>query len=251
MAGHSKWSKIKRKKGATDTKRSQMFSRISKEITVAVKENGNPDPTMNARLRLAIQNAKGVNMSKEVIERAISKGEKDESTYEFLTFEGYAPGGVAIFIECLSDNNNRTVGAVRSIFTKYNGSLGVNGSLSFIFTRKGMFEIAKKAISISIDELELELIDAGLEEIEQDETSITLVCALDDFGNMQKKLEELSIEATNAELRRVPLSTTQLNIDDALKVIKLIDAFDECEDVSMVYHNLEMTDELAKAIEEL
>ena len=251
MAGPSKWSKIKRKKGATDTKRSQMFSRISKEITVAVKENGNPDPTMNARLRLAIQNAKGVNMSKEVIERAISKGEKDESTYEFLTFEGYAPGGVAIFIECLSDNNNRTVGAVRSIFTKYNGSLGVNGSLSFIFTRKGMFEIAKKAISISIDELELELIDAGLEEIEQDETSITLVCALDDFGNMQKKLEELSIEATNAELRRVPLSTTQLNIDDALKVIKLIDAFDECEDVSMVYHNLEMTDELAKAIEEL
>ena len=251
MAGHSKWSKIKRKKGATDKKRSQMFSRISKEITVAVKENGNPDPTMNARLRLAIQNAKGVNMSKEVIERAISKGEKDESTYEFLTFEGYAPGGVAIFIECLSDNNNRTVGAVRSIFTKYNGSLGVNGSLSFIFTRKGMFEIAKKAISISIDELELELIDAGLEEIEQDETSITLVCALDDFGNMQKKLEELSIEATNAELRRVPLSTTQLNIDDALKVIKLIDAFDECEDVSMVYHNLEMTDELAKAIEEL
>jgi len=251
MAGHSKWSKIKRKKGETDTKRSQMFSRISKEITVAVKENGNPDPTMNARLRLAIQNAKGVNMSKDVIERAISKGEKDESTYEFLTFEGYAPGGVAVFIECLSDNNNRTVGAVRSIFTKYNGSLGVNGSLSFIFTRKGMFEIAKKAISINIDELELELIDAGLEEIEQDETSITLVCALDDFGNMQKKLEELSIEATNAELRRVPLSTTQLNIDDALKVIKLIDAFDECEDVSMVYHNLEMTDELAKAIEEL
>lgn len=251
MAGHSKWSKIKRKKGATDTKRSQMFSRISKEITVAVKENGNPDPTMNARLRLAIQNAKGVNMSKDVIERAISKGEKDESTYEFLTFEGYAPGGVAVFIECLSDNNNRTVGAVRSIFTKYNGSLGVNGSLSFIFTRKGMFEIAKKAISINIDELELELIDAGLEEIEQDETSITLVCALDDFGNMQKKLEELSIEATNAELKQVPLSTTKLNVDDALKVIKLIDAFDECEDVSMVYHNLEMTDELVKAIEEL
>lgn len=251
MSGHSKWSKIKRKKGATDTKRSQMFSRMSKEITIAVKEGGSTDPDMNARLRLAIQNAKGGNMSKDVIERAISKGEKDESNYEFLTFEGYAPGGVAIFIECLSDNNNRTVSAVRSIFTKHNGSLGTNGSLSFIFTRKGIFEISKETISIDMDELELELIDAGLEEIEQDETSITLTCALDDFGSMQKKLEELSIEATNAELKRIPQTTTKLDIHEAKKVLRIIDAFDECEDVSMVYHNLEMTDELEQAIEEL
>ncbi|MFW5851425.1 MAG: YebC/PmpR family DNA-binding transcriptional regulator [Bacteroidota bacterium] len=250
MSGHSKWSKIKRKKGATDSKRSQLFSRLSKEITIAVKEGGGGDPDMNARLRLAVQNAKGANMPKDVIERAISKGEKDESSYEFSTFEGYAPGGIAVFVECLSDNNNRTVSAVRSIFTKHNGSLGTNGSLSFIFTRKGVFEIKKESVSIDMEELELELIDAGLEEIEYDESTITLTCAMEDFGNIQKKLEELSIEASNAELKRIPVSTTELPVDDAKKVIKLIDAFEECEDVSVVYHNLEMTDELEHALEE-
>jgi YebC/PmpR family DNA-binding regulatory protein len=250
MSGHSKWSKIKRKKGATDQKRSQMFSRISKEITVAVKEGGSPDPEGNARLRLAVQNAKGQNMPKDVIERAIKKGDQDESSFEHSTFEGYAPGGVPIYVECLSDNNNRTVAAVRSIFTKREGTLGTNGSLSFIFTRKGVFEIKPEAISIDQDELELELIDAGLEEIESDEETITLTCSLEDFGNIQKKLEELNIEATNAELKMIPNSYADIDVHTAKKALNIIEAFEENEDVSAVYHNIEMTDELEKALEE-
>ncbi|MFO7869624.1 MAG: YebC/PmpR family DNA-binding transcriptional regulator [Bacteroidales bacterium] len=250
MSGHNKWSKIKRKKGATDSKRSQLFSRLSKEITIAVKQGGGSDPDMNSRLRLAVQNAKGANMPKDVIERAISKGEKDESNYELYTFEGYAPCGVAVFVECLSDNNNRTVSAVRSIFTKHNGSLGTNGSLSFIFNRKGVFELNRENISMNIEDVELELIDAGTEEFEYDDTTITITCAMEDFGNIQKKLDELSIEASNAELKRIPETTTELSVDDAKKVLKLIDAFDDCEDVSVVYHNLEMTDELEEALNE-
>lgn len=250
MSGHSKWSKIKRKKGATDSKRSQLFSRLSKEITIAVKEGGSTDPEMNSRLRLAVQNAKGANMPKDVIERAISKGEKDESSYESLSYEGYGPAGVALFIECLSDNNKRTVSAIRSIFTKYNGNLGTNGSLSFIFTRKGIFEIQKEGLSLDIEEFELELIDAGIEEFEQDDATITITCALDDFGNVQKKLDELSIEASNAELKRIPVSTKEVDIHDARKILRIIDAFEECEDVSMVYHNMEMTDEIEQALEE-
>jgi len=128
MSGHSKWSTIKRKKGAIDAKRSKLFSRVVKEIIIAVKEGGS-DPESNAKLRVAIQNAKGVNMPKDNIERAIKKGDKDDSNFQEVTFEGYAPGGVAIFVECLTDNNNRTVGAIRAIFSKKGGNLGTNGSL--------------------------------------------------------------------------------------------------------------------------
>jgi len=250
MSGHSKWSKIKRKKGATDQKRSQMFSRLSKEITIGVKEGGSTDPDMNARLRLAIQNAKGQNMPKDVIERAIKKGDQDESSYEFSTFEGYAPGGVPIYVECLSDNNNRTVAAVRSIFTKREGTLGTKGSLSFIFSRKGVFEIKQENISLDIEELELELIDAGLEEIELDDSTITITCSLEDFGNMQSKLEELSIEVTAADLKQIPMTYADVDVETAKKALRIIEAFEENEDVSAVYHNLEMTDELEKALEE-
>ena len=142
MSGHNKWSTIKRKKGAQDAKRSKIFSRLVKEIQIAAREGG-ADPTMNPRLRLAIQNAKGANMPKDNIERAISKGSSDDTNYQEITFEGYAPHGVGIFIECLTDNKNRTVSNIRAIFTKKGGSLGTNGSLKFVFDRKGVFTIPK------------------------------------------------------------------------------------------------------------
>jgi len=250
MSGHSKWSTIKRKKGALDAKRSKIFSKLSKEITVAVKEGGSSDVEMNPRLRLAVQNAKGVNMPKDVIQRAINKAEKDASNFEESTFEGYAPHGIAVIVECLSDNSNRTVSSVRATFNKYNGSLGTNGSLSFIFERKGVFEIDKESISMDIDEFELEIIDGGVEEMEVLDDIIVLTCSMDDFGNVQKKLEELNIEAKNAELKRIPNNTLSLSVEDALKVLKVIDAFEDNDDVSNVYHNLEMTDELAQALED-
>ena len=159
MSGHSKWSTIKRKKGAADAKRSKIFSKIVKEIQVSVREGG-ADQDANPRLRLALQNAKGANMPKDNISRAISKASSDGANYQEVAFEGYGPGGVAIFVECLTDNNNRTVSQIRSIFTRRGGSLGTNGSLSFLFDRKGVFTIPKKGLNP--EEFELEIIDAGV-----------------------------------------------------------------------------------------
>lgn len=247
MSGHSKWSTIKRKKGALDAKRSKMFSRITKEISVAVKEGGS-DPEGNPRLRVAINNAKGVNMPKDNIQRAISKAEKDGNALQEMTFEGYGPEGVPIFVECLTDNNNRTISAIRSIFTKRGGSLGTNGSLSFMFDRKGVFTIPKG--HIDQEELELELIDAGAEDIEVNEDTIVVYTPMADFGRMQKKLDELGIEAENASLQRIPTDYKTLEPQMAMKVLRLIDEFEDNDDVQNVYHNIEMTDELMKAMEE-
>jgi YebC/PmpR family DNA-binding regulatory protein len=249
MSGHSKWSTIKRKKGALDAKRSKIFSRISKEITIAVKEGGVSDPEYNPRLRVAMNNAKGANMPKDNIERAIKKGGSDGESLQEATFEGYASNGVAVFVECLTDNNNRTVSNVRAAFNKYNGSLGTNGSLSFIFDRKGVFTLNKENINIDIEELELELIDGGAEDIEIDDDIITVTCALEDFGSLNKKFESLKLEPENAELQRIPNNTKELTVDDARKVLKLIEALEDDDDVQNVFHNLEMTDELAEALD--
>lgn len=242
MSGHNKWSSIKHKKGAADAKRSKIFSKLSKEITVAAKMGGT-DVDANARLRLAVQNAKGQNMSKDVIQRAIHKADKDASNFEELTFEGYAAGGIAVFVECLSDNNNRTVGSVRSIFTKNNGHLGTNGSLGFLFDRKGIFVI-KNIGSFNIEEFELEMIDAGVEDFEENENIIMLSTALEDFGNVSKKLEKLGIEPESQELQRIPHNTTALSIDDSKIVLRLVERLEDDDDVQNVYHNLEITSEL-------
>lgn len=246
MSGHNKWSTIKRKKGALDAKRSKEFSRIIKEITVAVKEGG-ADPDGNPRLRLAINNAKGVNMPKDNITRAITKAEKDPENLMELTFEGYAPGGIAIFIECLTDNNNRTVSAIRSMFSKKGGNLGTNGSLAFLFDRKGVFTISNE--KAKLDDIELDLIDAGAQEIEPGDEAFTVTTAMEDFGRMNKKLEELGIEVENASLQRVPNDTKTLDTATALKVLRMVDDFEDNDDVQNVYHNLEITDEIAEAME--
>ncbi len=246
MSGHSKWSTIKRKKGAIDSKRSKIFSRITKEITVAVKEGGS-DPEGNARLRLAINNAKGENMPKDNIIRAISKAEKDPNSFHEITFEGYGPGGVAIILECLTDNNNRTVSAVRSQFSKKGGTLGTNGSLDFLFDRKGIFTIQKD--KINIDELELDLIDAGAQNIELTEDSYIVTTAMEDFGKMNKKMEELKVEVENAALQRIPNDYKNLDRSTAIKVLRLVDDFEDNEDIQNVYHNLDVTDEVIAAME--
>ena len=247
MSGHSKWSTIKRKKGAIDAKRGKLFTRIIKEITIAAREGGS-DPDSNPGLRLAVQNAKGANMPKENIERAIKKAtEADAANYQEYTFEGYASNGIAVFVDCLSDNNNRTVASVRAAFNKFGGNLGTNGSLSFLFDRKGLFTIAR-IDEMDMDEFELELIDGGAEEIEFDDEMITVTCALEDFGNLNKKLEEISIVPVSAELQRIPNDTKELDIESAKRVLRLIDHLDDDDDVQNVFHNLEMTDELASEL---
>ena len=243
MSGHSKWSTIKRKKGAIDAKRGKIFTKIIKEIIIAAKEGGG-DPETNARLRLAVQNAKGANMPKDNIERAIKKavGADAESFIE-TTFEGYGPCGVAVFVECLTDNNNRTVASVRSAFNKYGGNLGTNGSLSFLFERKGIFTIRNEGFSL--EDLELEMIDAGAEDIEVDGDTLTISCAIEDFGNINRKLNELGIEPEEAGLKRIPNDTKNVDLESAKKVLRFIEVLEDDDDIQNVYHNLEMTDELA------
>jgi len=247
MSGHNKWSTIKHKKGAADAKRSKIFSKLVKEIQVAVKEGG-PDPDHNARLRLVIQNARGVSMPKDNIERAIKGSEKDAASFFESTFEGYLPNAVAVFIECTTNNQQRTVSNIRSIFNKYNGNLGTNGSLGFLFDRKGIFSIPKE--NFNAEEHELELIDAGAEDIAEEDDYITVTTAKDDFGTMQKKLEELEIVAENSRLQRIPNDYKVLGLEETKKVLKVIDAFEEDDDVLNVYHNLDIPDEYIEQLED-
>ena len=250
MAGHSKWANIKHRKGTQDKKRAKQFTRAIKEISVAVKDGGGPDPEANPALRNAISNAKGVNMPKDTIERAIKKASGAEAdNYELVTFEGYGPNGIAFFIECTTNNTNRTVASVRSIFSKNGGSLGTNGSLEFLFDRKGVFTIDRESIAENMEEFELELIEGGATTIEKEEDNIYVYTDFTDFGTMNAKLEELGIEPKNAELQRIPLNTVELPVEDAKKILQLIDKFEEDDDVQNVYHNMELSDELVAEIE--
>jgi len=241
MSGHSKWSTIKRKKGAADAKRGKLFTKLIKEISIAAREGG-AEVDANPRLRLAVANAKGNNMPKDNIERAIKKASgSDANQYLETTFEGYGSHGVAVFVECLTDNTNRTVSSVRAAYTKHGGSLGTNGSLEFIFDRKGVFTI-KMEEGFDEDEFTLEMIDGGAEDVVSEDEYLTVTCDMGDFGSIQKKLEELGVEAENAELQRIPNTLVTLDDEDFTKVMKLIDALEDNDDVQKVFHNLDITE---------
>ncbi|MGB0452518.1 MAG: YebC/PmpR family DNA-binding transcriptional regulator [Bacteriovoracaceae bacterium] len=247
MAGHSKWANIRHRKGAQDAKRGKIFTKIIKEITVAVKAGG-PDPETNPRLRLATQNARGANMPKDNVERAIKKasGAGGEEIIE-TTFEGYGPDGVAVFVECATDNNTRTVSNVRSYFRKYNGSLGKDGCLQFIFEQKGVFNLSKESIGDE-DDFTMEMIDAGAEDVEVDEEMVSITTAREDFGNVQNKLSELSLETTEAGLQRLPITTKEISKDSFPTFMKLIDALEDDDDVQKVYHNVEFDESLMSEV---
>lgn len=229
---------------------SKAFSRIGKDISIAVKEGG-PDAETNSRLRQVMQNAKAVNMPKDNVERAIKKASgADAASYTEMSLEGYAPHGIAVFVDCTTDNNNRTVANVRSYFSKCEGNLGTNGSLEFIFDRKGVFTIDPSQLTIDIEELEMELIDGGLEDLEEDEEAITVYCDFPEFSNMQKCLEGLEIEVQNSELQRIPNNTKTISVEDAKLVLKLLDKLEEDDDVQQVFHNMRLTEEILKEMEE-
>jgi len=229
---------------------SKAFSRIGKDISIAVKEGG-PDPDTNSRLRQVMQNAKAANMPKDNVERAIKKASgADAASYTEMSLEGYAPHGIAVFVDCTTDNNNRTVANVRSYFNKCEGNLGTNGSLEFIFDRKGVFTIETHQLNMDTEELEMELIDGGLEELEVDEEAITVYCNFPDFRNMQNCLEGLKIEIQNSELQRIPNNIKTISAEDAKLVLKLLDKLEEDDDVQQVFHNMELTEEILKVMEE-
>jgi len=240
MSGHSKWSTIKRKKGAADQKRSKIFSRIIKEISVSVKEGG-ADPDGNPRLRLALNNARGANMPKENIQRALSKAKDTEALHE-TTYEGYTPNGIAVFIECLTDNPQRTLSNIRAIFNKRGGSLSTNGSVAFMFERRGIIRVPKG--SFDADELQLEIIDAGVEDFEEHDDVFVITTLLDGFAPVQKRLDELGVEVENAELQRIPVETKTLDAENGIKILKMIELIEDDDDVQNVFHNMEITDEI-------
>lgn len=246
MSGHSKWSTIKRKKGANDAKRGKLFTKLIKEITVAASEGG-ADAETNPRLRAAVQNAKGMNMPKDTIQRAISKANKDSSSFLELTFEGMLPHGIGVFIDCLTDNRNRTVSNVRSIFNKRGGNLGTNGSLSFMFERKGIISLPQG--ELDPEEFELEIIDAGVEEIELEENTFMITTPMEDFHNVQLKLQEMGLEAESAELQRIPNDAMDLTLEQSVQIMKIIEEFEDDDDVQAVSHNLNVSEAVSEAME--
>ncbi|CAN7372358.1 YebC/PmpR family DNA-binding transcriptional regulator [Pararhizobium sp. LjRoot255] len=242
MAGHSQFKNIMHRKGRQDAVRSKMFSKLAREITVAVK-GGLPDPTMNARLRLAIQNAKAQSMPKDNIERAIKKGSgADGENYEAVRYEGYGPGGVAVIVEALTDNRNRTASNVRSTFTKAGGALGETGSVSFSFDRVG--EIAYKLSVGSADKVMDAAIEAGAEDVTTDEDGHYIICGFEDIGDVSKALEATLGEADMVKAIWRAQNTVPVDEERAQSLMKLIDTLEDDDDVQNVYTNFEVSDEV-------
>jgi YebC/PmpR family DNA-binding regulatory protein len=225
------------------SKMAKTFTKLGKDIAMAVKQAG-PDPMTNSKLRAVIQNAKAVNMPKDNVERAIKKASsKEQEDYKEVVYEGYGPFGIAILVECTTDNINRTVANIRSYFTRANGSLGTSGSLDFLFERKSVFTISPKE-GMGLEDLELELIDFGVDEVFETEEGIMIYGAFTEFGAIQKWLEDHGIEIKSADFERINLADPkELSPDQEAEIIKLIDKFEEDEDVQNVYHNARLSSE--------
>ncbi len=242
MAGHSQFKNIMHRKGRQDKVRSKLFSKLSKEITVAAKVGG-PDPDANPRLRLAVQNARSQSMPKDNIQRAISKSEAgDADNYEEIRYEGYGPGGVAMVVETLTDNRNRTAGAVRAAFSKHGGNMGETGSVSFMFDRVG--EVTYPADAGDADAMFEAAIEAGADDVQSDENGHIITCTFDDLGEVSKALETLMGEPDSVRPVWKPQTTTQLEEDKASTMLKLLDALEDDDDVQNVYSNFEVADEV-------
>ncbi len=243
MSGHSKWSSIKHKKSATDAKRGKIFTKLIKEITVSARTGGG-DPDANPRLRTAIQAAKSENMPKENIERAIKKGtgELEGVNYEETIYEGYGPGGAAVFVESLTDNKNRAVADIRHIFSKAGGNLGENGCVSWMFDNKGYIVVEQKAVD---EETLMEIaIDAGAEDAREDNDNFEIITDPKDFESVKRAVEDKSIPYIVAEITMLPQTTVSLKGKEAEQMVKLMEALEDCEDVQKAYTNADIPDEL-------
>jgi YebC/PmpR family DNA-binding regulatory protein len=246
MAGHSAYKNIMHKKGRADAARSKMFAKFSREITVAAKL-GMPDPAMNPRLRLAIQEARAENMPKDNIERAIKKATGNDMTnYDSVRYEGYGPGGIAIIAEALTDNRNRTGGAVRSVFTKFNGNLGSTGSVSHMFTHVG--EITYKAATGSAETMLEAAIEAGADDVQSDASQHVISCSFDQLGTVAAALEGKLGDAQSVKAVWRPNLTTLVDEDNAQTIMKMIAALDDDEDVQNVYANFEVSEDVMKKL---
>lgn len=243
MAGHSKWAQIKHKKAAVDAKRGKIFTKIAKEITVAVRLGGK-DPEMNSRLRTVIAKAKSVNMPNDNIERAIKKGtgELGDIQYEEITYEGYGPGGVAVLVEAMTDNKNRTVSEIRHIFSKYNGNLGETGCVGWLFDQKGYFVFDSSVIGE--DELMEIAIEAGAEDVRNDEGSLEVITAPSDFEAVKEVFDKKGLKYSVAEITKIPKNYVEVKDKDAQNMLKLFETLEDHDDVQNVYANFDIPSDM-------
>lgn len=254
MAGHSKWSNIKHKKAKEDKKRNKLFNKHMREISVAAREGGG-DPEMNPRLDTAIENAKSDNVPKDNIERAVKKGtgelDEGEGRYEDATYEGYGPGGIAYFIEVTTNNYNRTVGDIRHIFSSHGGNLGTDGSVDYLFEQKGMIRIKKEEHDVDEEEFMLNAIDAGAEEIDTDGEVFNITTGRESMYEVRDHLEEMDYDIESAELIRIPMTEVKVETNVAESNFKLIDKFEDNDDVSNVFTNMKMDEETLAIAEQM
>jgi len=251
MAGHSKWANIRHKKAKEDAKRSKIFTKHIKEITVAAREGGG-DPDGNPRLSLAIENAKADNVPKDNIERAIKRGtgeDSDGTSYEAATFEGYGPGGIAYFIEVTTDNNNRTVSDIRHIFTKHGGNMGTTGSVGYMFEQKGMIQVS--AEGLDDEEFMLEAIDAGATDVDTEDEMFVVYTSREELFDVRNKLEEAGFKIESATLIREAVTQTKVDEGIAESNLKMMEKFEENDDVNNVFTNMLMDDETIAIAENL
>ncbi|WP_367106976.1 YebC/PmpR family DNA-binding transcriptional regulator [uncultured Psychrobacter sp.] len=249
MAGHSKWANIKHRKARQDAVKGKVFTKIIREIVSATKQ-GDPDPDKNPRLRAAIEKALSVNMTKDTINRAVDRGAGggDNDNMEEISYEGYGIGGVAVLVETMTDNVNRTVSEVRHAFTKHDGNLGTSGSVAYLFSKRG--EISFNDVSLE-DEVMLAALDAGAVDIENDGETLVVITEVDNFGQVQDALNKAGLSSDNAEVTMAPSTTAEINnIDDAQKVMKMIDMLEDIDDVQEVYSNVHFSDEVIAQLEE-
>lgn len=241
MAGHSKWKNIQRRKNAQDAKRGKIFMKLAREIYVAAK-NGGGDPELNSALRLTIDKAKTNNMPNDNIERAIQKavGDQGGTSYEEITYEGYGPGGVAVMVELLTDNKNRSASEVRHAFTKNGGNLGENGCVAFMFQRKGLLIIDSS--NLDEEEVMLQAIEAGAEEMETEDGEFIIYTEPEEFEQVKTALDEQGYTFLTSEITMIPETTTTPNEEDTAKMLKLIDMLEDYDDVQEVYHNMEFNE---------
>jgi YebC/PmpR family DNA-binding regulatory protein len=246
MAGHSKWANIQHRKGRQDAVRSKLFSKLAKEITVAAKL-GDPDPEKNPRLRMAVKEAKSVSVPKDVIDRAIKKSQGgDADSYDEIRYEGYGPGGVAVIVEAMTDNRNRTASTVRSTFAKCGGNLGETGSVSFMFERKG--QVTYYVSVGDEDTVMMAALEAGAEDVDSSEDGHAIFCADTDLNEVSSALEAQLGEPESAKLIWLPQTTTELDLEGMEKLMKLIDTLEDDDDVQRVTANFEVSDEVMAAM---
>ncbi|MCM8785283.1 MAG: YebC/PmpR family DNA-binding transcriptional regulator [Candidatus Omnitrophica bacterium] len=247
MSGHSKWHSIKHKKMAMDARKGKIFTKIIRELMVAAKTGG-PNPETNPRLRIAIEKAKSVNMPNDNIQRAIKKGSGEEGgvNYEQVTYEGYGPGGVAIFVEVLTDNKNRSASEIRSIFSRHDGNLAGAGSVSWIFERKGLIIVKKE--NVEEDKLMGIIIDAGADDMKTEKDTYEIITSVENFENVKKSIEQNNIQIENASITYIPKNTVHLEGKQAETLLKLLDELEESEDVQNVYANFDISDEILEKV---